>query len=200
MGKCSVGFWTIQSVFQAIKTRGEPQMSEKHSHELHRTHAEAVKSVKCAVLTISDTRTEETDTSGQLIRSLLSADGHSVVRYQIVRDDVWQVRKVVVSWLTDEEVDAVITTGSTGLSPRDVAVEAIEPLLDKKLEGFGELFRSLSYSEIKSAAIMSRAFAGVANRKIVFCLPGSPNACRLALQKLILPELRHLVWTVRGQK
>ncbi len=175
-------------------------MQGKRSHEAHRAHAEAVKSVRCAVLTISDTRTEETDTSGQLIRSLLSADGHSVVRYQIVRDDVWQVRKVVVSWLTDEEVDAIVTTGSTGLSPRDVAVEAIEPLLDKKLEGFGELFRSLSYGEIGSAAMMSRALAGVANGKIVFSLPGSPNACQLALQKLILPELRHLVWTVRGQK
>lgn len=175
-------------------------MPEKHSHEIHRTHAETVKSVRCAILTISDTRTEETDTSGQLIRSLLNADGHSVVRYQIVRDDVWQIRKVIVSWLTDEEVDAIVTTGSTGLSPRDVAVEAIEPLLDKKLDGFGELFRSLSYSEIGSAAMMSRAIAGVANGKVVFCLPGSPNACRLALQKLILPELRHLVWTVRGQK
>lgn len=175
-------------------------MPEKHSHEIHRTHAETVKSVRCAVLTISDTRTEETDTSGQLIRSLLSTEGHSVVRHQIVRDDVWQVRKVIVSWLTDEEVEAIVTTGSTGLSPRDIAVEAIEPLLDKKLEGFGELFRSLSYSEIGSAAMMSRAIAGVANGKIVFCLPGSPNACRLALQKLILPELRHLVWTVRGQR
>jgi len=175
-------------------------MSEKHSHETHRTLAQSVKSVRCAVLTISDTRTEENDTSGQLIRSLLSADGHLVSRYQIVQDDVWQIRKVIVSWLTDEDVDAIITTGSTGLSPRDVAVEAIEPLLDKKLEGFGELFRSLSYGEVKSAAMMSRAFAGVANGKVVFCLPGSPNACQLALQKLILPELRHIVWTVRGQK
>jgi molybdenum cofactor biosynthesis protein B len=131
---------------------------------------------------------------------LLESDGHSVVRYQIVRDEIWQVRKVVVDWLTDGEVDAIITTGSTGASPRDVAVEAIEPLLDKRLEGFGELFRRLSYDEIGSAAMMSRAFAGVANGKVVFCLPGSPNACQLALQKLILPELRHLVWTVCAQK
>ncbi len=151
-------------------------------------------------MTISDTRTEETDTSGSLIRKLLESDGHSVVRYQIVRDEIWQVRKVVVDWLTDDEVDAIITTGSTGASLRDVAVEAIEPLLDKRLEGFGELFRRLSYDEIGSAAMMSRAFAGVANGKVVFCLPGSPNACQLALQKLILPELRHLVWTVRPQK
>ncbi len=175
-------------------------MAEKHSHEVHRTRAKSVKSVKCAVLTISNTRTEETDTSGQLIRNLLESEGHSVVRYQIVRDDVWQVRKTVVSWLTDDEVDAVITTGSTGVSPSDIAVEAVKPLLDKSLEGFGELFRSLSYDEVGSAALMSRAFAGVANGKIVFCLPGSQKACQLALQKLILPELRHLVWTVRGQK
>lgn len=175
-------------------------MPEKHSHELHHTYAESIKSVKCAVLTISNTRTEETDTSGKLICDLLEAKGHCVIRYQIVPDDIWQVRKVIVSWLTDEEVDAVITTGSTGISPQDIAVEAIKPFLDKNLEGFGELFRSLSYSEIGSAALMSRAFAGVANGKVVFCLPGSPNACQLALQKLILPELRHLLWTARGQK
>lgn len=175
-------------------------MSEKKSHETHKIHAEVVESVRCAVLTISDTRTEETDTSGLLIRKLLESDGHFVCRYQIVPDNVWQVRKVIILWLTEDEIDAIITTGSTGVSPRDISVEAIEPLLDKKLDGFGELFRSLSYEEIQSAAIMSRAFAGIANGKIVFCLPGSPSACQLAMQKLILPELRHLVWTVRGQK
>lgn len=176
------------------------KVSTQKPHETHHKHAETVKSVRCAVLTISDTRTKETDTSGSLIRDLIEAEGHSLTRYQIVPDDVWQVRKAIVDWLTDDEVDVVITTGSTGVSPRDVATEAVEPLLDKKLDGFGELFRALSYNEIGSAAIMSRAFAGVANGKVVFCLPGSPNACQLALQKLILPELRHLVWTVRGQK
>ncbi|MCS7191963.1 MAG: MogA/MoaB family molybdenum cofactor biosynthesis protein [Armatimonadetes bacterium] len=175
-------------------------MTGSHSHQVHRTHAESVKSVKCAVLTISDTRTEETDISGQLIRNFLESEGHFVTRYQIVRDNVWQVRKVLISWLTDDEVDVVIATGSTGVSPRDVSIEAIKPFLEKNLEGFGELFRFLSYNEIGSAALMSRAFAGVANGKIVFCLPGSPNACQLALQKLILPELRHLVWTVQGQR
>lgn len=175
-------------------------MSTQRPHETHHKHAKTVKSVRCAVLTISDTRTKETDTSGSLIRNLIEAEGHSITRYQIVSDDVWQVRKAIVDWLTDDEVDVVITTGSTGVSPRDVATEAVEPLLDKKLDGFGELFRALSYNEIGSTAIMSRAFAGVANGKVIFCLPGSPNACQLALQKLILPELRHLVWTVRGQK
>lgn len=175
-------------------------MSTHWSHETHKTHAENIKSVRCAVLTISDTRTEETDTSGFLIRKLLESDGHIVSEYQIARDNIWQVRKAVVLWLTDEEVDAIITTGSTGVSLKDIAVEAIEPLLDKKLDGFGGLFRSLSYEEIGSAAMMSRAFAGVANGKVVFCLPGSPSACQLAMQNLILPELRHLVWAVRGQK
>ncbi len=174
-------------------------MASAHAPEEHRAHAAVVQIVRCAVLTISDTRTEETDTSGHLLRRLLEEEGHKVVRYQIVRDDVWQVRQVFVAWATDEEVDAIITTGSTGVAPRDIAAEAIRPLLDKLLEGFGELFRSLSFSEVGSAALMSRAFAGIANGKVVFCLPGSPNACQLALRKLILPELRHLVWTVRGQ-
>ncbi len=138
--------------------------------------------------------------SGHLIKNLLANEGHSVTRYQIVRDDLWAVRRVFALWVTDDEVDVIITTGSTGVAPRDVAFEAILPLLEKRLEGFGELFRQLSFAEIGSAALMSRAFAGVANSKPVFCLPGSPHACQLALQKLILPELRHLVWTVRGQK
>ncbi|MFA0730538.1 MAG: hypothetical protein LKKZDAJK_001230 [Candidatus Fervidibacter sp.] len=174
-------------------------MTDIRSHEAHRRHAEQIPSVRCAVLTISDTRTEETDTSGQLIRASLEAAGHHVTRYRIVRDEIWQVRAIFVAWATDEEVDAIITTGSTGVSPRDIAAEALLPLLDKRLDGFGELFRQLSFADIGSAALMSRAFAGVANGKPVFCLPGSPQACQLALHRLILPELRHLVWTVRGQ-
>ncbi len=175
-------------------------MGEKHPHEEHRTYAEKVQSVRCGVLTISDTRTEETDEGGQILRSLLESEGHRVTRYRIVRDDIWQVRAAIVTWLTDEEVDAVITTGSSGVAPRDIASEAIVPLLEKTLNGFGELFRQLSFGEIGSAAMMSRAFAGVANGKVIFCLPGSPQACQLAMKKLILPELRHLVWTVKGQK
>jgi molybdenum cofactor biosynthesis protein B len=174
-------------------------MSAARPHEAHHRHAEQVTSVRCAILTISDTRTEATDTSGQLLRALLEADGHRVTRYRIVRDEIWQVRAVFVAWVTDDEVDAIITTGSTGVSPRDIAAEALLPLLDKRLDGFGELFRQLSFADIGSAALMSRAFAGVANGKLVFCLPGSPQACQLALHRLILPELRHLVWTVRGQ-
>lgn len=174
-------------------------MTDIRSHEAHRRHAEQIPSVRCAVLTVSDTRTEETDTSGQLIRTLLEAAGHHVTRYRIVRDEIWQVRAVFVAWVTDDGVDAIITTGSTGVGPRDIAAEAILPLLEKRLDGFGELFRQLSFADIGSAALMSRAFAGVANGKPVFCLPGSPQACQLALHRLILPELRHLVWTVRGQ-
>lgn len=169
------------------------------THEEHRERAEQLGPVRCAVLTISDTRTEETDTGGKLIRSLLESQGHKVVRYRIVPDEIWKVREVFVSWVADEEVEVIVTTGSTGISPRDVAVEAILPLLDKTLDGFGELFRALSLSSVGSAAMMSRAFAGVANRKVIFCLPGSPDACQLAMTKLILPELRHLLWTVQGQ-
>ncbi|GBC99356.1 Molybdenum cofactor biosynthesis protein B [bacterium HR17] len=175
-------------------------MAHPPTHETHRAHAERIQCVRCGVLTVSDSRTEATDTGGQLIRSLLVNEGHQVVRYQIVRDDLWQVRAVVTGWLVDDEVDAVITTGSTGISYRDIVAEALLPLLDKRLEGFGELFRQLSYAEIGSAALMSRAFAGIANGKPVFCLPGSPHACHLALHRLILPELRHLVWTARGQR
>ena len=175
-------------------------MSTQPPHEVHRAHAEAVARLRCGVLTISDTRTEATDTSGSLIKSLLTNAGHSIARYQIVPDEIWAVRRVIVLWVTDDEVDAVITTGSTGVAPRDVAFEAIAPLLDKRLEGFGELFRQLSFAEVGSAALMSRAFAGIANGKPIFCLPGSPHACQLALQKLILPELKHLLWTARGQK
>ena len=112
-------------------------MTDIRSHEAHRRHAEQIPSVRCAVLTISDTRTEETDTSGQLIRASLEAAGHHVTRYRIVRDEIWQVRAIFVAWATDEEVDAIITTGSTGVSPRDIAAEALLPLLDKRLDGFG---------------------------------------------------------------
>ncbi len=174
-------------------------MSASPAHETHHAHAEQIASVRCGVLTISDTRTEATDTSGQLIRTLLVAQGHQVIRYHIVRDEIWKVRAVFIAWVVDDEVDAIITTGSTGVSPRDIAAEAILPLLEKSLDGFGELFRQLSFVEIGSAALMTRAFAGIANGKPVFCLPGSPHACQLALQRLILPELRHLIWTVRGQ-
>ena len=157
----------------------------------HKAHAP--KSVGCFVLTISDSKTPETDTSGQLIRELLEKAGHAVKGSGIVRDEPTQVQAVIRERCADPGVQAMILTGGTGITSRDSTFEAVEAMLDKRLSGFGELFRVLSYQEIGPAAMLSRAQAGVSQGRIVFSLPGSPNACRLALEKLILPELGHLV-------
>jgi molybdenum cofactor biosynthesis protein B len=145
------------------------------------------------VLTISDTRTEATDTGGAAIVSLLEAAGHEVVGRRIVRDDPDQVRQVVQEQLADPAVHAVITTGGTGIGSRDTTYEALATLIEKRLDGFGELFRMLSYQEIGPAAMLSRAVAGMARRTIVIALPGSEHAVRLAMTKLVIPELGHLV-------
>ena len=157
----------------------------------HKAHAP--RSVRCFVLTISDSKTEETDTSGRLIQDLLTQSGHEVVGYKIVKDEPAQVESVIREACTNGQVQVAITTGGTGITSRDATFEAIEALLEKRLPGFGELFRMLSYAEIGGAAMLSRAQAGVRQGRIIFSLPGSPNACRLALEKLILPELGHLV-------
>jgi len=155
--------------------------------------AQAPRSVGCFVLTISDTKTPETDTSGALIRELLSGAGHRVVGSAIVRDEPADVQRVIREAVADPAAQAVILTGGTGITSRDATFEAVEALLDKRLPGFGELFRMLSYQEIGPAAMLSRAQMGVYQRRIVVSLPGSPNACRLALEKLLIPELGHLV-------
>jgi len=157
----------------------------------HKAHAP--KSVGCFVLTISDSKTPETDTSGSVIRELLEKAGHSVVGSAIVRDEPSAVQAVIRRQAADARVQAVVMTGGTGITSRDSTFEAVETLLDKRLTGFGELFRFLSYQEIGPAAMLSRAQAGVSRGRIIFSLPGSPDACRLALEKLILPELGHLV-------
>lgn len=157
----------------------------------HKAHAP--RAVRCFVCTISDSKTPETDTSGELLRELLQDAGHEVVGYRIVRDEPGQVRDVVQTACADPGVQAVIFTGGTGITSRDQTFEALEALLDKRLTGFGELFRMLSYQEIGSAAMLSRAQAGVRAGRLIFSLPGSPAACRLALERLILPELGHLV-------
>lgn len=157
----------------------------------HKAHAP--RSVGCFVLTISDTKTPETDTSGQLIREFLEKAGHAVQGSAIVRDEPTQVQSVIRRQCADPGVQAIILTGGTGITSRDSTFEAVEALLDKRLTGFGELFRFLSYQEIGAAAMLSRAQAGVCQGRIVFSLPGSPNACRLAMEKLIIPELGHLV-------
>jgi len=148
--------------------------------------------VTCAVITISDTRSPETDRSGQLIKQLLLDAGHTVGAYTIVKDEPAQIQ-AQMQLSQRSELDAVIFNGGTGIAPRDTTYDAIERLLEKTLPGFGELFRWLSYQEIGSRAIASRAIAGVYQGKLVFSLPGSTNAVRLAMQQLILPELVHLV-------
>lgn len=157
----------------------------------HKAHAP--RSVGCFVLTISDTKTEATDTSGALIRELLAKAGHSVRGRQIVKDEPTQVRAVIEACCADLRTQVIVMTGGTGITSRDSTFEAVEGLLEKRLPGFGELFRMLSYEEIGAAAMLSRAQAGVRHGRILFSLPGSPHACRLALEKLILPELGHLV-------
>lgn len=155
--------------------------------------ATAPTAVACYVLTVSDTKTADTDTSGALIRELLGAGGHRVVGSAIVRDEPLEVARLVRAACTDPQVQAVILTGGTGITSRDSTFEAIEALLDKRLPGFGELFRMLSFAEVGAAAMLSRAQMGIHARRIVVSLPGSPNACRLALEKLIIPELGHLL-------
>jgi molybdenum cofactor biosynthesis protein B len=163
-------------------------------HQAHREHKEhAPRRVSCLIITCSDTRTEETDTSGRLIQRLLVEHGHEVVGKHLVKDEPAEIRKLVEAATGDQAVQAIIINGGTGLSRRDSTFEAIDAMLEKRLAGFGELFRSLSYQEIGSAAMMSRATAGLIRGRVVFSIPGSENATRLAMEKLILPELGHIV-------
>lgn len=155
----------------------------------------AVTGVRCAVLTVSDTRAPETDVSGRTIVELLEAAGHVVAKRQILRDDPKDVHQAVLGQVGG--VDAIISTGGTGITSRDSTYEAIADLLEKRIDGFGELFRALSYAEIGSAAMLTRACAGVARGTAVFLLPGSEHAVRLAMTKLILPELGHVIRELR---
>ena len=154
--------------------------------------------VRCAVLTVSDTRTPDTDASGQRIRSLLEAAGHRVVAYAVLPDEPARVRAHVAAHVADAGVEAVIVDGGTGVAPRDTTYEAIAGLLDKRLDGFGELFRMLSFAQIGAAAMLSRALAGVAGRTVVVSLPGSTAAVELAMTRLVVPELGHMVALLEG--
>jgi molybdenum cofactor biosynthesis protein B len=142
-----------------------------------------------AVMTVSDTRTEDNDTSGKTLVNKLNAAGHRLADKVIVPDNIYAIRALASRWIADADVQVVITTGGTGVTGRDGTPEAVEVLLDKKIDGFGELFRSLSYEEIQTSTIQSRALAGVANGTIVFCVPGSSGACRTAWDKLINYQL-----------
>lgn len=142
-----------------------------------------------AVLTVSDTRTYETDTSGQALVDLLEESGHSLIDRNLIPDDVYLMRAVISQWIANPEVQAVVITGGTGFTDRDSTPEALLPLFDKEVKGFGELFRQVSYDEIGSSTIQSRAFAGLANHTVIFCLPGSTNACRTGWNKIIKEQL-----------
>ncbi|MBC6971368.1 molybdenum cofactor biosynthesis protein MoaB [Bacillus sp. Xin] len=161
---------------------------------------QAPKKVRCKIVTVSDTRTEETDKSGQLLKELLVEAGHTVMAYEIVKDDKEEIRQAVLSGYHQEDVDVVLTNGGTGITKRDVTIEAVSSLLDKEIVGFGELFRMISYLEdIGSAAMLSRAIGGTIGRKVVFSMPGSSGAVRLAMNKLILPELGHITFELHRQ-
>jgi molybdenum cofactor biosynthesis protein B len=167
------------------------------SVEEHR--ARGKRSINCFVVTVSDTRDETTDQSGQLIKSLLANEKHLLAGYRIVKDEPAQIEALLREALADEQVEAVIVNGGTGISPRDGTYEVVVELMDKRLDGFGEIFRYLSYQDIGSAAIMSRAVAGAAQGKVLISLPGSKGAVGLAMEKLILPELRHMVSQLQGK-
>ncbi|MDF0319743.1 molybdenum cofactor biosynthesis protein MoaB [Staphylococcus pseudintermedius] len=160
------------------------------------TNVKLERPIRCAVLTVSDTRTTETDKGGQSVQTLLQTADFEVEiqHYMIVKDELTAIQSTVQQWLTGD-VDVIVTTGGTGIAPRDVTIEAVTPLLDKEIEGFGELFRYLSFTEdVGTRALLSRAVAGTAKRTLIFCLPGSTGAVKLALNLLILPELTHLVY------
>jgi molybdenum cofactor biosynthesis protein B len=159
--------------------------------------AAAKRAVACVIVTVSDTRTAETDQGGNAIADALENAGHSVVSRTIVPDDPVSIAAAVQQALEDRSVEAIVTTGGTGVSHRDSTPEALWPILEKPLDGFGELFRSLSFAEIGPAAMLSRAAAGTARGKVIFMLPGSERAVRLAMTHLILPELGHIVTELR---
>lgn len=161
------------------------------SHLEHKR--EAPPSVACVVVTVSDTRTEETDESGRVARELLEREGHEVVSYRVIPDNRKLIEETVRNLVTQGRAQAIILNGGTGLSKRDSTYEALKPLLEKELPGFGELFRFLGYQDIGPAAMLSRCLAGAISGVFVCALPGSPRAVRLAMEKLLLPELGHIV-------
>ncbi|MBT2692896.1 molybdenum cofactor biosynthesis protein B [Bacillus sp. ISL-55] len=158
-------------------------------------HKQAAPSqVRCKVITVSDTRTPDTDKSGKLMMEMLEAAGHKIVDYVIVKDEAEPIKSEVIKGCSNSEIDVVLTNGGTGIAKRDVTIETVQSIFEKEIPGFGEIFRMLSYTEdIGSAALLSRAAAGVVNDRAVFSTPGSTGAVRLAMEKLILPEIGHVV-------
>jgi molybdopterin adenylyltransferase len=167
------------------------------SESVHQHRESAPETIRAAVLTISDTRTPETDTGGDIVEETMRGAGHEVVAREIVRDEAVAIRTNLVDLLARPDVDALVTTGGTGISARDTTYEVVDRMIEKKLDGFGELFRMLSYEEIGAAALLSRAVAGAVGAKFVASLPGSRNAVRLGMEKLIVPEVAHIVFELR---
>ncbi len=167
------------------------------SESVHQHREAAPESVRVAVLTISDTRTRETDTGGDVVEETMRGAGHEVVAREIVRDEATSIRMQLADLLARSDVDAVVTTGGTGISGRDTTYEVVERMIEKRLDGFGEIFRMLSYEEIGAAAMLSRALAGAVGTKLVASLPGSRNAVRLGMEKLLVPEVAHIVFELR---
>ena len=160
----------------------------------HREHRQlSPRSVSCAVVVISDTRTEKTDESGKLIMQALRDNGHQVLDYAVLKDDAGLVGGKLADLLGKEDLQVIITSGGTGASSKDITIETVSPMLEKRLDGFGELLRHLTYQEIGTPSIMSRALAGVIRGKVIICLPGSLGAVKLAMEKIILPEVGHMV-------
>lgn len=166
------------------------------AYEEHQRAAGQI-AARCAVLTLSDTRTTSTDKSGALVRSLLESDGHTVLNYQLIPDDAVQLRNHLTTLFTNPQIDAIITNGGTGISRRDTTVPVVKDCIEQPIPGFGELFRMLSYEQIGSGAMLSRAVGGIARGKLLFALPGSSKAVELAMSKLIVPEIRHLLRELR---
>ncbi|MDF2937284.1 MAG: molybdenum cofactor biosynthesis protein [Paenibacillaceae bacterium] len=168
------------------------------SVQIHRR--EAPSSVRCMILTLSDTRTSDTDKSGQCMRQLLEEAGHTVAAYQVVKDDKADVQELLHQAVRNPEIEAVLMNGGTGIAPRDNAYEAVKEILDKEMHGFGEIFRYLSFTEdIGTAAILSRAVAGVRERTAIFSMPGSTGAVKLAMTRIIIPELGHVMREIYKQ-
>lgn len=165
---------------------------------VHEHKKEAPRTVNCMVITVSDTRNPDTDKSGKLVKQYLEDAGHKIVNYKIVKDEVSAITEAIEIGSQDEQVDVIITNGGTGIARRDVTIETVQQIIEKEITGFGELFRMLSYTEdIGSAAIMSRAIGGVKNDRAILSIPGSSGAVKLAMDKLIIPELGHIVRELR---
>jgi molybdenum cofactor biosynthesis protein B len=173
----------------------KPAHTNSASVEDHRSAAPA--NLTCAVLTVSDTRTEESDRSGGLIKQLLSKQGYEIADYRIVPDEPPAIRECIADWSCNDGIDVILSNGGTGIARRDTTYDVVASMLEKRLDGFGELFRMLSFQEIGAAAMLSRAIAGSIAGCVIVAMPGSTNAVRLAMEQLILPEIAHVVFELK---